>query len=38
MATHTVKVRRLLRKLVTLSQETGKSMGELIGEVLDWAR
>jgi hypothetical protein len=29
---------RLLQKLITLSQETGKPMSDLIEEVLDWAR
>src|SRR3977135_4068873 len=39
MATHMVKVREdLLQKLITLSQETGKPMSDLIEEVLDWAR
>jgi len=39
MATHMVKVREdLLQKLITLSQETGKPMNDLIEEVLDWAR
>ena len=39
MATHVVKVREdLLQRLITLSQETGKPMSELIEEVLDWAR
>jgi hypothetical protein len=39
MATHMVKVREdLLQKLITLSQETGKPMSDLVAEVLDWAR
>jgi hypothetical protein len=39
MATHMVKVREdLLQKLVTLSQQTGKPVGDLIEEVLDWVR
>jgi predicted DNA-binding protein len=39
MATHMVKVPEdLLQKLITLSQETGKPMSDLIEEVLDWAR
>ena len=39
MATHMVKVREdLLQKLITLSQETGKPMSDLIEEVLEWAR
>ena len=39
MATHMVKVREdLLQKLITLSQETGKPISDLVAEVLDWAR
>jgi hypothetical protein len=39
MATHRVRVREdLLQKLITLSEETGKPIGDLIEEVLDWAR
>ena len=39
MATHRVKVREdLLQKLITLSEETGKPINDLIEEVLDWAR
>jgi len=39
MATHMVKVREdLLQKLITLSQETGKPVGDLIEEILDWVR
>jgi hypothetical protein len=39
MATHRVKVREdLLHKLITLSDETGKPISDLIEEVLDWAR
>jgi predicted DNA-binding protein len=39
MATHMVNVREdLLQRLITLSQETGKPMSDLIEEVLDWAR
>jgi Ribbon-helix-helix domain len=39
MATHRVKVREdLLQKLITLSEETGKPISDLIEEVLDWAR
>jgi hypothetical protein len=38
MATHMVRVREdLLQKLITLSQETGKPMSDLIEEVLEWA-
>jgi hypothetical protein len=39
MATHKVRVREdLLQKLITLSDETGKPISDLIEEVLNWAR
>jgi ribbon-helix-helix protein len=39
MATHRVKVREdLLQKLITLSEQTGKPISDLIEEVLNWAR
>jgi hypothetical protein len=39
MATQRVKVREdLLQKLITLSEQTGKPVSDLIEEVLDWAR
>ena len=39
MAIHRVRVREdLLQKLITLSEETGKPISDLVEEVLDWAR
>jgi predicted DNA-binding protein len=39
MSNHRVRVREdLFQKLTALSEETGKPMGDLIEEVLNWAR